>query len=143
MRESSLRLGVGESSGRIGSSQLSKKSTKGWCLEALKGCIASLRYRWVSSEEKYLIKFTGIVQEETNGQNSLRRIHEVTRAVRYYREEGTLWKSFLKCKLRRNQGRRIQVSQGRWITRKRRVASGEWIRAIYPGRTGGRDLEIS
>ena len=81
MWDSSLRLGVGESSGRIGSSQLSKKSIEGWCLEVLKGVVASLHCRRVSSVEKYLVKFTGIVQEETNGQNSLRRIREVTRAV--------------------------------------------------------------
>jgi hypothetical protein len=36
MRESSLRLGVGESSGGIESLQLSKKRIEGWCLEALK-----------------------------------------------------------------------------------------------------------
>jgi hypothetical protein len=117
VRESSLRLGVGESSGGIGSSQLSKKSTEGWCLEALKGGVASLRCRRVSSAEKYLVKFAGIVQEETGRSNSLRRIHEVTRAIRSCREAGTLRRAFLKRKLRRNQGRRIQVSQGRWIAR--------------------------
>jgi hypothetical protein len=40
MQESSLRLGVGESSGGIESSQSSKKSTEGWCLEASQGCVA-------------------------------------------------------------------------------------------------------
>jgi hypothetical protein len=61
VRESSLRLRVGERSGGIGSSQLSKKITEGWCLEALKGGIASLHCRRVSSAEKYLVKFAGIV----------------------------------------------------------------------------------
>jgi hypothetical protein len=62
--ESYLRLGFGESSGGIGSSQLLKKITEGWCLEALKGGVASLRCRWVSFVEKYLVKSAGIVQEE-------------------------------------------------------------------------------
>jgi hypothetical protein len=122
MRESSLRLEVGESSGRIGSSQLSKKITKGWCLEVLKGGVASLRCRRVSSAEKYLVKFAGIVQEETDDWNYLRRIHEITRAIKYCKEAGMLRRAFLKRKLRRNQGHRIQVIQGRWIARKRRVA---------------------
>jgi hypothetical protein len=56
MGESSLRLKVGEISGGIGSSQLSKKRTEGWCLEVLKEGIASLRCRRVSSMEKYLVK---------------------------------------------------------------------------------------
>jgi hypothetical protein len=56
VRESSLRLRVGEISGRIGSSQLSKKRTEGWCLEALKGGVTSLCCRRVSFAEKYLVK---------------------------------------------------------------------------------------
>jgi hypothetical protein len=115
VQDSSLRLGVGEISGGIGSSQLSKKSTEGWCLEALKGGVASLHCRWVSFAEKYLVNFTGIVQEEMDGQSSLRRIREVTRVVRSCREASTLRQVLLKRKLRRNQGRRIQVSQGHWI----------------------------
>jgi len=91
VRESYLRLEVGEILGGIGSSQFLKKSIEGWCLEALKGGVASLRCRWVSSAEKYLVKFKGIVQEETNDQNSLRRIREVKRVVRSCREVGTLW----------------------------------------------------
>jgi hypothetical protein len=55
MQESSLRLGVGESSGGIESSQLSKKSTEGWCLEALKGGVASLCCRRLSSMEKHFV----------------------------------------------------------------------------------------
>jgi hypothetical protein len=42
VQESSLRLEVGESSRRIGSSQLFPKSTEGWCLEALKGGAVTL-----------------------------------------------------------------------------------------------------
>jgi hypothetical protein len=108
--ESSLRIGVGEISGGIGSSQLSKKSIEGWCLEALKGGVASFHCRWVSSMEKYLVKFAGIVQEEMDSRNSLRRIREVIRAVRSCREVGTLRRAFLKRNLRRNQAHRIQVS---------------------------------
>jgi hypothetical protein len=59
--ESSLRFRVGESLGRIGSSQLSKKSIEGWCLEVLKGGVVSLRCSRVSSVEKYLGKLAGIV----------------------------------------------------------------------------------
>jgi hypothetical protein len=57
-----------------------------------------------------------------DGRNYLRRIHEVTRDVRYCREAGTLQRAFLKRKFRRNQGRRIQVSQGRWMAHERQVA---------------------
>jgi hypothetical protein len=67
--------------------------------------------------EKYLVQFVRIVKEETDGRNSLRRIREVTRAIKYCKEAGMLWQAFLKCKLRRNQGHRIQASQGHWITR--------------------------
>jgi hypothetical protein len=70
-----------------------------------------------------------------NGQNYLRRIHEVTRAVRSCREASTLRRAFLKCKLRRNQGRRIQVSQGHWIARERRVSK----RRVDQSRTSGED----
>jgi hypothetical protein len=61
MRESSLRLGVGEISGRIGYFQFSKKRIEGWCLEVLKGGISSLRCRQVSSAKKYLVKCAGII----------------------------------------------------------------------------------
>jgi hypothetical protein len=53
--ESSLRLGVGESSGGIESSQSLKKRTEGWCLEALKGGIASLCCRRLSPMEKHFV----------------------------------------------------------------------------------------
>jgi hypothetical protein len=53
MHESSLRLRVREISGGIESLQLSKKSRKGWCLEALKGGVAILCCRRLSSVEKH------------------------------------------------------------------------------------------
>jgi hypothetical protein len=40
VQESYLRLRVGERSGGIESSQSSKKSTEGWCLEVSQGCVA-------------------------------------------------------------------------------------------------------
>jgi hypothetical protein len=76
-----------------------------------------LRCRQVSSAEKYLVKFIGIVQEEMDGHNSLRRIPKVTRVIRSCREVGMLRRAFLKRNLIRNQARRIQVSQGHWIAR--------------------------
>ena len=68
--------------------------------------------------EEHHVHFAEIVKGALDGRNSLRRIREVTRAVRSCREAGTLRRAFLKRKLRRNQGRRIQVSQGHWITHK-------------------------
>jgi hypothetical protein len=55
MWESSLRLGVGESLGGIGSLKLSKKSIEGWCLEALEGGVTSLCCRRLSSVEKHFV----------------------------------------------------------------------------------------
>jgi hypothetical protein len=65
--------------------------------------------------EEHRVHFTEIVKGALDGRNSLRRIREVTRFVRSCREAGTLRRAFLKRKLRRNWGCRIQVSQGRWI----------------------------
>jgi hypothetical protein len=56
MWESSLRHRVGGSSEGIRSLQLLKKSIEGWCLEVLKGGVASLHCRRVSSAGKYLVK---------------------------------------------------------------------------------------
>jgi hypothetical protein len=55
VKESSLRLEFEESLGGIESSQSLKKITEGWCLEALKGGIASLCCRQLSPMEKHFV----------------------------------------------------------------------------------------
>jgi hypothetical protein len=90
VREYSLRLGVGEILGRIGSLQLLLKSTKGWCLEALKGGAVTLLQEGEISWKNTVFHFTKIVKGALDGWNSLRRICKFTRSIRSCREIGTL-----------------------------------------------------
>jgi hypothetical protein len=46
--------------------------------------------RWTSSVKEYLVHFTGVVKEESDGQNSPWRIREVLEAVRSCRGVGEL-----------------------------------------------------
>jgi hypothetical protein len=105
MHESSLRLRVGEISGGIESSQLSKKSTEGWCLEALKGGIASLCCRWLSSMWKNTL-FTSaeVLEGKMDGQEFSMENSEVPRAVGSHRGARRLQGVFCKHKLKEKPG---------------------------------------
>jgi hypothetical protein len=71
VQESSLRLGVGESSGGIEYSQSSKKSIEGWFLEALKGGVTSFVLQTVKFHGKTLcLRVQKFLKGEAGGQYS-------------------------------------------------------------------------
>jgi hypothetical protein len=103
MWESSLRLRVGGSSGRIGSLQLSKKSSRGIVLEELEEGVAKVFCRRTSPVREHFVRLTEVTKEEIDGRSSLWRIHEVPEVIRSCIGVRKLQKHSSSVKLGRNQ----------------------------------------
>jgi hypothetical protein len=102
VRESSLRLRVGERSGGIGSSQLSQKRTEGWCLEALKRRRNDVVVGRRNFVEEHRVHFAKIVKGDLDGWSSMENSRGLG-SIKSHRGTRRLWCMFSKCKYQENR----------------------------------------